>query len=81
MTEPQPQVKAADAPASEPRLEALHAVEGYCARLPDGRLCLMFGDADHTRYFGVTLADDEMVSELHTALAMRLRRPASATLH
>ena len=63
----------------EPQFVRLHPVEGYCTRLPDGRLCLLFGDAD--RCAGVTLGDDEMVSQLHTALAARLVRPAGATLH
>ena len=84
MTEPTlSEAKPEEAPAAprpdEPQFVALHAVEGYCTRLPDGRLCLLFGDAD--RCVGVTLGDDEMVSQLHTALAARLVRPAGATLH
>jgi hypothetical protein len=36
---------------------------------------------DATRCLGVILADDEMVSQLHTAIVQRLVRPARATLH
>jgi hypothetical protein len=50
-------------------------------KLPDGRLGLVFTDAGETRAVGVTLADDEMVSQLHTAIVQRLVRPAGATLH
>ena len=70
---------AAAAQPKEPQFVALNAVEGYCARLPDGRLCLLFGDA--TRCVGVTLGDDEMVSQLHTAISAHLVGPAGATLH
>ena len=65
--------------SAEFQFEVLHAVEGYCARLSDGRLCLLFGDA--TRCVGVMLGDVDMVSQLHTASSVHLVRPAGATLH
>jgi len=81
----QPAVNPAEAavapPPHGPDFDALHAVTGICARLPDGRLALLFADAGSTRCVGVTLADDEMVSQLHTAIVQRLVRTAGATLH
>jgi hypothetical protein len=79
LPEAKPEAVPAGLPSEEFQFDVLHAIEGYCARLPDGRLCLLFGDA--TRCVGVTLGDGEMVSQLHTALAARLVRPAGATLH